>query len=333
MTISNVCVERKDNSCLKIIWNSEGPNQVVTIYSGDSPDHIDYLNPIAGLTQGNEFTIQDHTPDIRKYFSIISNDSKEIIAAERLVLLEGTYNFRDLGGYKTQTGKCIKWGQIFRSDALSKLTNQDIRLLTRLGLKTVFDFRTKAEVERSPDNLPGDASAAYHHLPVSSHNFDTLSALERVQKGDTEWLTASFMRDGYITNIDQYAKTWGMVMNYLSLSENRPLVFHCTAGKDRTGACAAILLLLLGVPEETIIQDHGLSNLFLANFLEKLFAYFKTFGIERERISPYLTAPKDAMISLLHHIREKYGSSENYLLKMAGINPETIDCLRRDLLE
>jgi protein-tyrosine phosphatase len=333
MNICNVCVERKDNSCLKITWNSEDPNQLITIYSGDSPDHIDYLNPIARVTYGNEFTVQDHTPDFRKYFSIISENNHEIVTAERLVHLEGTHNFRDLGGYKTQAGKYIKWGQIFRSDSLSKLTNRDQRLLTRLGLKTVCDFRSKAEMEWAPDKLPDDGSVAYLHLPVSSHNFDTLSALERLQKGDAEWLTESFMREGYITNIDQYAQTWGTVMNYLSLSENRPLVFHCTAGKDRTGTCAAILLLLLGVPEETIIQDHGLSNFFLANFLEKLFAYFKTYGIEREKIYPYLTAPKDAIISLLNHIRKKYGSSENYLIKMTGINPETIGCLRKDLLE
>ncbi len=333
MNICNVSVERKDNSCLKIIWNSEDSNQVIAIYSGDSPDRIDYLNPIARITNGNEFTVQDHMPDFRKYFSIISDNNKEIITAERLVCLEGTHNFRDLGGYKTQTGKYVKWGQIFRSDALSKLTSRDQRLLTQLGLKTVCDFRSKAEMERAPDNLPGDGSVAYLHLPVSSHNFDTLSALERLQKGDTEWLTESFMREGYITNIDQYAQTWGKVMNCLSLSENRPLVFHCTAGKDRTGACAAILLLLLGVSEETIIQDHGLSNFFLANFVEKLFVYFKTFGIEREKIYPYLTAPEDAIISMLNHIQKKYGSSENYLIKMTGINPETIDCLRRDLLE
>ncbi len=333
MNICNVSVERKDNSCLKITWNVEDSNQVITIYSGDSPDHIDYLNPIARVTHGNDFTVQDHTPDSRKYFSIISDNSKEIITSERLVCMEGTHNFRDLGGYKTQSGKYVKWGQIFRSDALSKLTSRDQQLLTRLGLKTVCDFRSKAEVERSPDNLPGDDSIAYLHLPVSSHNFDTLSALERLQKGDTEWLTESFMREGYITNIDQYAQTWGKVLTCLSLSENRPLVFHCTAGKDRTGTCAAILLLLLGVPEETVILDHGLSNLFLANFLEKLFVYFKAFGIEREKISPYLTAPEDAIISLLNHIRKKYGSSEKYLIKMTGINPETINCLRRDLLE
>ena len=188
-------------------------------------------------------------------------------------------------------------------------------------------------MERSPDHLPDDGSVSCLHLPVSSHNFDTLAALERLQQGDAGWLTESFMRDGYITNIDQYAKTWGTVMNYLAVSENRPLVFHCTAGKDRTGACAAILLLLLGVPEATIVQDHGLSNVFLADFLEKLFVYFKTYGIERDQISPYLTAPKDAIIALLDHIRDQYGSAENYLITMGGVNSGTIRSLRRDLLE
>jgi protein-tyrosine phosphatase len=333
MSIKNVRVERNQDNSLKITWKSERPGQVISIYSGDSPDHIDYLNPIAKLSQGNEYTVQGLSPNLRYYFSLISENNQEIITAERLVHLEGALNFRDLGGYETNTGKRVKWGKVFRADSLAKITKRDHLLLNQLGLKTVCDFRGKAEVERSPDNLPDDGSVALLYLPVASHNFDTVSALERLQKGDTGWLTDSFMRDGYITNIDQYAQTWGAVMNYLALPENRSLAFHCTAGKDRTGTCAAILLLLLGVSEEAIIQDHALSNVFLAEFLEKLFAYFKTLGVKREKISSYLTAPKDAIIALLDHIRDKYDTAENYLISMAGVDPGTIRSIRRDLLE
>ncbi|RJP81678.1 MAG: tyrosine-protein phosphatase [Desulfobacteraceae bacterium] len=333
MSIRHVGVDRDQDGFLKISWVSDHQDRTVSIYSGNTPDDIDYLNPIAKLKGKNEFACKDRAFDFRRYFSIISENGQRIISAERLVHLEGTLNFRDLGGYKTDTGKHVKWGKIFRSDSLSKLTQKDHFILNQMGLKTVFDFRGKAEMERSPDRLPRDGSIVFFHLPVSSHSFDTLSALERLKKGDTGWLTESFMRDGYITNIDQYAQTWGMVMNCLSIAENRPLVFHCTAGKDRTGTFAALLLLLLGVPEETIIHDHGISNFFLADFLEKLFAYFKTYGVEREKINPYLTAPKDAIIALLDHIRKKYGSAEEYFLRKAGLKSDTIQVLRKDLLE
>ena len=331
--IDNVCVERDQNDFLTIRWEPDDPNRLVSIYSGDSPEHIDYLHPIGKVSGKTEFTFADDRPDIRRYFSIIAESNQEIVTAERLVRLEGTLNFRDLGGYRTDSGKFVKWGMAFRSDALTKLTAKDHALLNHLELKAVFDFRGQAEVEQSPDRLPENGSIAFFHMPVTSHTIDTVSALKRLKKGDAGWLTESFMREGYLTNIDQYARTWGTVANYLAMPENRPLVFHCTAGKDRTGTFAALLLLLLGVPEETIIQDHGLSNFFLQDFLETAFAYFEGIGVAREKIGPYLTAPKDAIIALLDHVRNKYGSAETYFLEQAGIQPGTVDCLRRDLLE
>jgi protein-tyrosine phosphatase len=331
--IKNVRVERDQNGFLSIRWDLNDPNQSVSIYSGDSPDHIDYRHPIGTVAGKEEFTFPDDRPDIRRYFSVMTGTNQEIVTAERLVRLDGTLNFRDLGGYRAGSGKFVKWGMVFRSDALTKLTARDHRRLARMELKAVFDFRGSAEVEQSPDRLPEDGSIAFFHLPVTSHAIDTVSALKRLKKGDAAWLTESFMREGYITNIDQYARTWGRIANYLAMPEYRPLVFHCTAGKDRTGTFAALLLLLLGVPEETIIRDHGLSNFFLQDFLEAAFAYFEEIGVERETIAPYLTAPQDAMIALLEHVRNRYGSAETYFLQEAGLLPGTIDCLRRDLLE
>ena len=331
--IDNVCVERGRDGFLTIYWDSNDPRQPVSIYSGDSPEHIDYLHPIGTVSGKTEFVFPDDWPDSRRYFSVITETNQEVVTAERLVRLDGTLNFRDLGGYRTGSGKFVKWGMVFRSDALTKLTDKDHACLNRMGLKAVFDFRGQAEVERSPDLLPEDGSIAFFHLPVTSHTIDTVAALKRLKQGDAGWLTESFMREGYITNIEQYARTWGMVANYLAMPENRPLVFHCTAGKDRTGTFAALLLLLLGVPEETIIRDHGLSNFFLQDFLEAAFTYFEGIGVARETVHSYLTAPKDAIVALLDHVRNKYGSAETYFLEKAGVQPGAIDCLRRDLLE
>ncbi len=333
MKIDNVKIERFNEHRLNISWETDNKDRTVSVFSGSLPDEIDYQNPLAAVKGESRVEVSAPNSNFRSYYSIAPENGQGVIAAERLVTLEGTVNFRDIGGYKSSDGRTVKWGKIFRSDGLARLTRNDHAILEKMGLKLVIDFRRESEVKMSPDNLPEENSVDYLHLPVSGADFDTVSAMDRLKKGDTDWLTESFMRDGYVNNIDTYAEAWGTVMKRLSDSENLPLVFHCTAGKDRTGACAALILLILGVPEETVIFDHGLSNTYLADFLETIYSYLKEFGVEREKISPYLTAPPDAIVALLDHIRNKYGSAENYLVTQADVSPEILDKLRMDFLE
>jgi len=331
--MDNIKIERFQGIRLKISWDMDGREGTVSVFSGSSPDEIDYQKAVAVVKGENEVELSNPESNSRIYYSVVPENGKGVIVAERLVMLEGTVNFRDLGGYKSCDGRTVKWGKLFRSDGLARLTLNDHAILKKMGLKLVVDFRRESEVKKSPDNLPEENSIDYLHLPVSGADFDTVSAMERLKKGDTNWLTESFMRDGYINNIDSYAEAWGTVMKRLSDSENLPLVFHCTAGKDRTGAFAALILLILGVPEETVVFDHGLSNFYLADFLETIYAYLKEFGVEREKISPYLTAPHDAIVALLDHIRKQHGSAENYLISQADVSPEILDKLRMDFLE
>ena len=93
------------------------------------------------------------------------------------------------------------------------------------------------------------------------------------------------MINGYKDNIDLFADKWGLVLKRLAEPDSQPLVFHCTGGKDRAGACAAIILLALGVPEETVIYDHGLSNVFIASLVNKVYEYVESFGIDPEIVS------------------------------------------------
>jgi protein-tyrosine phosphatase len=123
------------------------------------------------------------------------------------------------------------------------------------------------------------------------------------------------------------------VFRRLADPDQLALVFHCTGGKDRAGTCAALVLLALGVPEETVIRDHGLSNIFVADVLEKIYAQFESSGIDRNRISPYFTAPQYCIEALLDHIRAKYGSPADYLKSKAGVTEEMLEQIKRQLLE
>ncbi len=257
---------------------------------------------------------------------------KKDIAGQRIPL-EGAVNFRDIGGYETSDGRKVKKGEIYRSDSLATLTLKDHAVLKKIGIRLVIDLRSPAEVEKAPDSLPNDDPPEYLNLPVSREDFDTVAALERLKKGDTSWLTDTFMTDGYRHNIDLFADTWGIIFSRMAGANGRPLIFHCTAGKDRTGVCAALILLILGVSEETIIYDHGLSNAYFKDKLGQIYEYLRSLGIEPESISQYFTAPRDAIVATLEHIRSAYGSAEDYLLKNAGVRTELLNTLREDLLE
>jgi protein-tyrosine phosphatase len=146
-------------------------------------------------------------------------------------------------------------------------------------------------------------------------------------------MTEEFMIKGYIKNIDNFAPVWSTAFNCLSDRSSRPIVFHCTGGKDRAGVCAALILLTLGVPEETVITDHGLSNIYIAGVLEKIYARIRSAGVDPRQVSSYFTAPKKAIVGFIDHLRQTYGSAAGYLRKKAGIEQRVINQLKKDLLE
>ena len=331
--IVNIQVERMDADILRLSWEAKIDDLSVSIYQGELPDSIDRNTPLACVTGQNFADFPGLDPNIRYYFAVVPDGGPENIIAERRVPIEETHNFRDLGGYATQNGRRVKWGRAFRADGLARIRSRGRALLKQMGIRLVCDFRAPTEIDQAPDNLPEDGSIEYLNLPIVSHGFDTVEAMKRLRKGDTSWLTDTFMPEGYIRNIEGFAPIWGTVIQNLSLSENRALVFHCTAGKDRTGICAALILLVLGVPQETVIYDHGLSNVYLGPFLEKFLGYLDQFGVDRNKILPYLSAPREAIVAALDHIGTQYGSAEKYLLSKAGISQETLDLLKQELLE
>ena len=263
----------------------------------------------------------------------MEEETSRPISRERRIPFKGAVNFRDLGGYETMDGRRTKWGQIFRSDSLARLTATDQTVLKGMGIRLVCDFRTPGEVENSPDRLPEGSGIGYLHLPVVHGEFDSVKALERIKKGDISWLSKDFMVNGYIRNVEEFGETWGRVLNRMIEPESRPLVFHCTGGKDRAGVCAALFLLSLGVPEDTVVYDHGLSNVYIGELLERINEWIRGIGVDPEAVAPYFTAPRECIIACLDHIREVYGSAADYLRTKAGINDEKLGLLKDQLLE
>jgi len=331
--LADVTLHRTADKTVEITWKSFEDNQTLSIYKGESPDTIDHRTPVTRVKGKSFAQISDLNPDARFYFELVPDHGPGIIIGERRVPLEGSVNFRDLGGYQTADGRRVKWGQVFRADNLGRLTDRDIKFLNRMGIRRVCDFRTPAEVKKLPDRFPETHEGAYVHLPIKHGEYDPANAFERIKNGDLDWLTEEFMIKGYRRNIDHFASLWSTFFRLVVAPHSRPLVFHCTGGKDRAGVCAALILLTLGVAEETVIEDHGLSNIYIADVLKKIYAQIESYGVDPAKVAPYFTAPQSAILALLEHIRKTYGSAEDYLKNKAGIEEKVINRLKAELLE
>ncbi|MCA6121508.1 tyrosine-protein phosphatase [Bradyrhizobium sp. WSM 1704] len=178
-------------------------------------------------------------------------------APARHLNLAGASNFRDLGGYRTQDGRTVRWRQIFRSNHLAHLTEQDVAVVRALGIKSAFDFRGVAE---RAEALCGMSDVTVHSLPVEPTVVAALRAIAATRdlsKDDA----VEVMRDSYRGYVRDNTERYRTLFAHL-LEDRAPLVIHCTAGKDRTGFACALILHALGVPTEVIAEDYMLTNQF-----------------------------------------------------------------------
>lgn len=175
---------------------------------------------------------------------------------DRSLKLAGASNFRDLGGYTGADARPVRWRRLFRSDHLAALTPQDAEVFTSLGVTRVFDFRGRDERAAVPYELPG---VAQHPLPIEPTVVQRMKDLLDAGQAVTPAHTVELMQETYRAFVHDNAARFAALFQHL-LDSDAPLVFHCTAGKDRTGFAAALILRALGVPHEVILRDYLLTN-------------------------------------------------------------------------
>jgi protein-tyrosine phosphatase len=253
---------------------------------------------------------------------------------DRFIELEGVVNFRDVGGYKTADGQRVRRGLVFRSGGLMHLTDADMARLDVIGFKLICDLRGKEEIAEQPDRLPTNPAPEYLHLPLTVQD-DRRRRLWALMSGPQSILP--MLPEMYTrTMIDGNAKLYGGLLRRLAEPDNLPTLIHCTAGKDRTGVAVALLLLLLGVPDEVVVADYSLSNLYFDTFFEygKRVAHsLRWFGVRAEDLSPLFMANPETLRITIAHIRTQYGSVESYLRDATGLDNAAITALRTNLLE
>ena len=263
---------------------------------------------------------------------------------ERHIALEGQPNFRDLGGYETTDGRTVRWGQVYRSGELPRLSDNDVAKLEELEIHTVVSFLTENEIEaRGPDRLPdGTLEVA---LPMEAGNLGELLAVvvEARNTGDFSEVPADINPDIHRRLMGEARDYYATMLREIADPTSRPLVFHCSHGIHRTGTAAAILLSALGVPWETVREEYLLSNTYRGEEIEHRLAQLRDLYAENNGISPdeVDTTNMDAFYILqgayidaaLEQAVEDYGSMEAYIRDGLGITDEEVEELRSQLLD
>lgn len=238
--------------------------------------------------------------------------------------LEQVFNLRDVGGRRTTSGQCVRSGVLYRSDSLHRLSDTDREEVSALGFRSVIDLRTAKELKEHGRYLVGDDPEAHHHLPLMKEVLGEGSVPDEV--------TAEWVAGWYGEMLDDGAAAIGAALTLLAEERRYPVVFHCTAGKDRTGVLAALVQDLVGMTDDDIVADYALSREALRRW-ERRSRAADPGGARRARKGAYrpIDPSPGAMRAFLALLRDRYGSSAEYVASLP-LRTGTLEALRENLL-
>jgi protein-tyrosine phosphatase len=328
--------ERDARGSILIRWDSAPENARIEIFADTAPDARSRTQPVGFLEQGAA-TVSGLVPEVRHYFALVPSDGSETrIVAERLLPLEGTHNFRDLGGYRTRDGRSVRWGALYRSDSLGELTGADLDYLEMLGIRLVCDFRGPQEVEEEPDPLPESGSVQRINPGISDESFSPDRMKDALLSGNPDGIDfGNLLVEGNRYFALESLAQYRTFFRSLESPHDTPRLFNCTAGKDRTGFAAALVLSALGVDERTVMNDYMLSKYYSADHIEstlRLVRFVSFFRTDPEEIRPLLSVREAYLQAALDSIMEKYGSLDVYLRDALGVSDEALAALRERFL-
>ena len=245
-------------------------------------------------------------------------------ALERRLVVDGTYNIRDLGGYATAEGE-TRWRRLLRADGLQRVTPDGMTILRQAGLRRVIDLRHGHELKAAPNPFAKEADVAYLHVSL----FEGLAPRARTVNGGEN---GNVLLDLYIQALSTRGAAIRAVLEAIAGEGDGVVLFHCTAGKDRTGIIAGLLLANAGVPLETILADYALTGELIAPLIAELVADAETRGADIEAFRKVLGSDPAVMAAMFDHIAATYGDVPSYL-KRIGLDDATLGRLRSRLLD
>ncbi|HZU73469.1 MAG TPA: tyrosine-protein phosphatase [Acidimicrobiales bacterium] len=249
---------------------------------------------------------------------------------DRLIHLQGCLNFRDLGGYRTVDGRWVKTRCLFRSAELCHLTEPDLARIKELGIKVVVDLRNEPERKARPGRVLPGVEVVCRTTPAVGSGATLEEEIVRGQlpERDDQWVL-----DSYRDMLTRLAPEFRLLVQRATTSDRAPVLFHCAAGKDRTGLAAAILLGLLGVPDATIQEDYELTTVHYApRRLDGLRTLLADHGVTEAEVRHLVEARPHAMAGTLAHIHERWGGFVGYAEAILGLGQDVVERLRGPLL-
>ncbi|MFD4938920.1 tyrosine-protein phosphatase [Streptomyces virginiae] len=262
----------------------------------------------------------------RQWFDFEPGRGQGLRLADRLIKLDGTANFRDAGGYRTSTGQWVRMGEIYRSDALDKLTEDDLAKLRRLRVRTVFDLRTEDERTKAADKVPTGATYVVADVFAGSGSFQAMprtpdEAVKAMVDAERAMVSGAGGKKAYTQVFDGIDR---------DRDRGRSVLFHCTAGKDRTGWAGAALLTALGVPRETVEADYLASNDYRKAANDAILSHLP--AQQAAVYKPLLDVRPEYLNAGYDEVEATYGSFDRYLKDGLGIDARELKELKKDLL-
>ena len=268
---------------------------------------------------------------------------------QRVLDIDGTMNFRDLGGYRTGDGRTVKWRSVYRSAQLDRLSPQGVTALAAIGVRTVVDLRFSDETVRYPTLKAAVPDAEI----LSWHDEREADSGEKSDKMIRSWgdslasndpaMVREAMRINYPQKLYTHRAIYRKMLIRLA-SGQTPLLFHCAAGKDRTGVAAALILSLLGVNDEQIVADYLLTQREIEGRMETWIGGGATSGDRYQDfqsklaqhpaavLKPIFDADRTYIETLLEYIEATYGGFAGYAEQRLLLSEDLLLSLKKSLL-
>jgi protein-tyrosine phosphatase len=251
----------------------------------------------------------------------------------RIPELTGALNFRDMGGYRTATGGSVRWNRLYRSGTTHALTDADLAWLTARGVRFAFDLRSNSERRHHPNRLQDIVDLQYRFLSHDQMAGDITRAVRIA--GTRAEDTRRMMLEFYRALPYKFKDSYRALLLHLADGE-LPLVFNCTAGKDRTGVAAALILTVLEVPRDVIIEDYLLTERCFEQSCAMIFAgkYRSTIeGLPRDVWEPLMRADADYLQATFAQLQAAHGSALDYVETELGLSRAAIERIRSNLID
>ena len=327
--VEKVYVDRLSNGDYMFQFST---NDTFTVYQGYSAETIDWGKPVRSVSKSTVL-LENYNFAKRFFFGFENTKGEKFIATERLIPMGNATNFRDLGGIPTKDGRVVKWGKIYRSGKLNKLDSKDLDYFNTLGINTIVDFRDDEEVVKDKTRYPSNREINRIRTPIGDRSGNMRAELRRQIKGADQktFDSEKFVADVMSEFIDSFAFQYQPFLDVVDNKDKAPVLFHCSAGKDRTGLGAAILLGMLGVDEEVILDDFMMSNYYRNKVINKTLR--KTSLVAKQRVTQPLVEVKESYLkAAFEAIDTKYGSMENFLEKEYGYDQKKLEIFRNKYL-